>query len=521
MTLLKPDIKHRFEERKAIQDHCGIVAAYSSDDIAFFQKGLMGLQVLQTRGYDGAGFWAQDAAGKTYHHKGSGMVREVFANGNGERFNKLAAKVWIYQVRYGTSGKYIYDNIQPIVSVHKGSGESFVIAHNGQFSRMSDDNTLKTSDTKLFSESLVRSQGDSWDDRIVSALAPMKGAWSLVIGTTEALYICRDAFGFRPLTYGHLMDGLTGQTTWVVASETGALDAMGIHEYFELLPGAIAKISDVGLRILAKIQQRTRAYCIFENIYIQHGSGRAHLPRANARQINKSPTIDDVRRRSGKILAQEAPLTIDDVDMVIGVPGTGIEGGMSYARALDIPYFQAITDKASSLTEQRTFMTANISSIYQKVLDHFSFDRQALAGRRVVLVDDSIVRGNISRGLVHLLKKMYGVISVHIRVVSPPIDKGCHLGINTRSPDELIAFQHGGDVKKICSSIGADSLVYLSSRGLKVALTGDPNAPGFCMGCMVGHTYPIDEFGNRTKSTKDSSRQEGNLDQKSYIYGST
>lgn len=507
-------------ERRVIQDHCGIVAAYSSYDFVFFQKGLVGLHVLQTRGYDGAGFWAQDSSGKTYHHKGIGMIREVFGNGNSERLGTLAAKVWVYQVRYGTSGEFIYDNIQPISSVHEASGEAFVVAHNGQFSKMSELHTLEISDTKLFAQSLTSDPGVSWDERIVSVLSSMKGAWSLAVGTKDALYICRDAFGFRPLAYGHSIDGATGQTIWVVASETGALEAMGVREYFELLPGTIAKISDAGLQIISKIQQRTRAYCMFENIYIQHGSGKAHLSRANPRQIQASPTVDDVRRRSGEILAREAPLSSHDVDMVIGVPGTGIEGGMSYARALDIPYVQAITDKESSLTEQRTFMTANISTIYQDVLAHFNFNRQALAQRRVVLVDDSIVRGNISRGLVHLLRNSYGVLAVHLRVLSPPIDKACHLGINTRSSDELIASQCSGDIEKIRISIGAESLVYLSSKGLKEAITGDSNAPGFCMGCMVGHTSPIDQFGNRTKRIKDGPVRQNTLGNNSYGYGS-
>jgi amidophosphoribosyltransferase len=271
---------------------------------------------------------------------------------------------------------------------------------------------------------------------------------------------------------------------------------MGVTDYFELMPGTIAKISDKGLIILAKQHERQRALCIFENIYLQHGAGKAHMPRSSIRAVKRSPTIDDVRRRSGKILAREAPISLREVNMVIGVPGTGIEGGMTYARALDLPYFQAITDKSVSLTEQRTFMTADIDSIYQKVLEHFCFDAQALHGRRVVLVDDSIVRGNITRGLIYLLKHYYGVIDVHLRIVSPPIDKACHLGVNTRSSKELIAARLNGDVERIRIELGAKSLAYLSAEGLREAITGDPKTRGFCMGCMAGHQPPVDINGN-------------------------
>lgn len=488
------------EEKKPLQDHCGIVAAFAPQDIAFFSRGLAGISVLQTRGYDGAGFCAQNTKGDYLQHKGVGMVREVFTPDVTLRHEKLRARSWVYQVRYGTSGAFVPENVQPIITTHTTSGETFVVAHNGQFSEGKDGEKRTQSDTLLFCQELAAHTGATWEQRIVSLLSQKQGAWSLIIATRNALYVARDQWGVRPFTYGHVFDASINKYIWAAASETSALDAMGVTEHFELLPGTIAKISDTGLEIIAKQRKIQQALCIFENIYLQHGAGKAHVPRSNQRAIKQSPTVDDVRRRSGKILAREAPLTRQEADIVIGVPGTGIESGMAYARALDIPYFQAITDKNGNLTEQRTFMTANIESIYQKVLEHFRFDEHALAGKRVVLVDDSIVRGNITKGLVYLLKNHYQVTAVHFRIVSPAIDKACHLGVNTRSADELVAAQFGGDTEKIRAYLEADSLAYISAEGLKEALTGDPHAKGFCMGCMVGYRPPIDAYGNKLRA---------------------
>ncbi len=482
-------------ERLPLQDHCGIVAAFAPKDFEFFKTGLAGLSILQTRGYDGAGFCAKNENGQLFEHKDKGMVREVFRPLIAKDLNIIRAKSWVYQVRYGTSGEFSSNNVQPIIAKLGQTSETFVIAHNGQFSQNANTKQSGQSDTLRFAHELSDAGGQSWDERIVRVLSTKRGAWSLVVSTDNALYVARDSWGLRPFVYGHLWDNATRQFIWVAASETSALDAMGITDYFELMPGTIAKISDTGLSILAKQHERQRALCIFENVYLQHGAGKAHMPRNSIRAIKRSPTIDDVRRRCGKILAREAPISLREVNMVIGVPGTGIEGGMTYARTLDLPYFQAITDKSVSLTEQRTFMTADIDSIYHKVLEHFCFDAQALHGRRVVLVDDSIVRGNITRGLIHLLKHYYGVIDVHVRIVSPPIDKACHLGVNTRSSHELIAARLNGNIEKIRIDLDATSLAYLSADGLREAITGDPKARGFCMGCMMGHEPPVDTYG--------------------------
>ncbi len=484
-------------EKKPLADQCGIVAAYGTKDFSFFNTGLCGLKILQTRGYDGSGFGAITSDNNIWFHKGIGMVSEVFTQEVIEKYTHMRARSWTYQVRYGTSGAAHTDNVQPLRRTHKATNDVFLVAHNGQFSKEAGVSDNHISDTLIFSDQLAQASEHNWDQRLQTLLKTKHGAWSLVVATKDALYLARDRFGFRPLSYGHAFDAQTQQMHWVVASETGALEAMGVSDMFELMPGTLAKISDKGLEIIVREKGPIRALCIFENIYIQHGAGKAHLPRTNQRQINSAPTVDEIRRRSGRILAREAPLTRVQVDMVIGVPGTGIEGGMSFARDLDLPYFQAITDKADKFSEQRTFMTAQIQSIYQKVLDHFNFDPQALVNRNVALVDDSIVRGNITKGLVYLLKNFYHVKDIHLRVLCPPIDKPCHLGVNTREGSELIAAAFYGDVNKISEALGAQSLAYLSIAGLKEAMTGNPNASGFCTGCMFGQRYPIDKYGQQ------------------------
>ncbi len=187
--------------------------------------------------------------------------------------------------------------------------------------------------------------------------------------------------------------------------------------------------------------------------------------------------------------------------MVIGVPGTGIPGGQAFAEALGLRYAQLIEDKTKQ-TDQRTFMHADLDSILQKVLDHFDFKAEELRGQRVCLVDDSIVRGNITTGLVRLLKEYYGVREVHIRVLSPRIDKACHFGVNTRDEQRLIA--RGKSVEEIRQKIGATTLAYLSAEGLKEALGGSPDAEGFCLGCMANHHPPVDGAGNVILFTDDT-----------------
>lgn len=509
-------------DRAPLADHCGIVAAYGSSDYNFFLRGLEGLRILQTRGYDGVGFVARTAAGIIHEHKGEGLIDEVMTKHVMNRYHDIRAKMWMYQVRYGTNGAFNPQNVQPLTGIHRRSGEPFMVVHNGQFSFDAHQEMETKSDTVVFVHHLAESSANGWDDRIVQSLTSARGAWSLAIGTNEGLYVSRDSFGFRPLVYGHVLDDQTKQYIWICASESSALENIGVSDFFEILPGTIAKVTDEGMKIISVLpRRRTRGLCIFENVYIHHGGSKVHAVRNSVQKIRFSPSVDDVRRRSGKILAREAPLSKKDVDIAIGIPGTGIEGGMSYARALGIPYFQAITDRMSTPEEKRTFMTADIGSIYEKVLQHFCFDQRALWGKRVVIVDDSMVRGNITKGIIYLLTTQHRVPCVHVRILCPMIDKPCHLGINTRSPDELIAARHNGNREDMCIELHAESLAFLSANGLREAITGNPRAQGFCMGCMVGQFHPIDKYGNEIGHRKRLKQNAMDLGLPATGYGKT
>lgn len=485
-------------DRQPLQDHCGILALFSPKNSQKFQETLSAHQELQTRGYDGAGFWAIDSKGREFSHKGSGMIREVFKPNSAlvKKFSKIKAQTWVFQNRYGTAGTINEENIQPIRRLNLPSGEVFVVAHNGQFSKKNENDYEVFSDTVTFANQLAKTKQKTWSQRIAHTLKSFKGAYSLIIATRNSIYTARDSFGLRPLVFGRLTDKLPH--TWVIASETTSLEKLGATHYTEVMPGSIIKFTSTGIITIKKYTQNTKkAYCVFENVYLMEEHTQAHIPTKQSVHIRNHPSVNLVRYRSGQILATQAPISKKSVDFICGVPGTGISGGQGFANALRIPYIQAIVDAAMPINEQRTFMDANIDSILQKVAKHFSFEKEILANKRIVLVDDSLVRGNVMVGLIRLLRELCDVRVVHVRIVCPPIDKPCHLGINTRSENELLANQFSANVTHMKKFINADSLQFLSPSGLLEAITNNPDSTGFCMGCMHGKEAPIDVYGKK------------------------
>lgn len=481
-------------EREPLQDRCGIVAAFCEEDTPFFITGLAGLYQLQTRGYDGAGFHCVTAAGQTFQCKGEGMISDVFNTDTVARYRDIKASMWLYETRYGTQGATKVENVQPIVTQHRLTGETFAVIHNGQFSDEDGLSGGEVSDTRIFANQLAESTEASWNERILNMQKKKNGAWSTIIATPEGLYLMRDRYGVRPLGYGKKKDAISNRDIWIAASETSALKAMGVSLSFEVLPDSVIKISKRGIEKLRKPNGivTAQAACIFENIYIGDGRSAIHSPRTTDLEINTSPEIDEFRKRCGVILAKEAPLSGADVDVAIGIPGTGIAGGRSYAEALGIPYLQAITDR-NPQDNPRTFMNPDINDIGRQVLGHFYLHKNFLQGLRVVIIDDSIVRANITGGVIKLFKEEFGVKGTHVRVLCPPIDKSCYLGVNTRKDSELAAARHRGNIEGIRQEIGADSLAFLSDKGL---LEAAGQSDGFCLGCMINHYPPLDRRGN-------------------------
>ncbi len=260
------------EEREPLQDHCGILAAYATGNVTFFETGLTGLKELQTRGYDGAGFWAVSAEGEYFSHKAEGTIDEAFPETAVQEAREIQAQAWVYQVRYGTNGGFIPENVQPVIKLHKKTQKVVVTAHNGEFNDGIEDHT---SDTVRFARELSETTEDTWDDRIKNLLAKKQGAWSLAIYTEDGLYLARDAYGIRPLVYGSYVDKKTGHMVWVAASETSALEAMGIHTFQEVLPGQIIRIDKEGPHVIQEHNpEHPQAACTFEAIYLAGGPSR-------------------------------------------------------------------------------------------------------------------------------------------------------------------------------------------------------------------------------------------------------
>ncbi|GIK83759.1 MAG: amidophosphoribosyltransferase [Patescibacteria group bacterium] len=492
------------EDKAPIQDHCGILALIAPIDSPLFTTGLTAFKTLQTRGYDGAGFWAIDSTGKEYGFKGTGMIDAVFTPARVRKFSKIKARIWLFQNRYGTSGNFDPRNVQPFRREHFQKQEIFCLAHNGQFSKRKETDYLEQSDTATFADELSNQEGNNWDERLLNLLQKYTGAYSLIMATQSEIFCARDALGIRPFVFGKLTKN--PPFTWIVASETAALKAIDAVNYKEILPGTLLKFSAPKsathdpICVQTVTTQKQRAYCIFENVYLMDESTQAHAPTTETREIRNHQSINLVRFTTGRIMAREAPLSRKQVDFVCGIPGTGIVGGQGYANALMLPYVQAIADRTTPNKEQRTFMSADVEGIFQKMYDHFEIASDMFKGRNVVLIDDSLVRGNVTKGLIKLLRNECGVSKVHIRILCPPVDKPCYLGINTRNANELLAHKYHGNIRSMQRYIGADSLVFLSSEGLREAITTNPKAKGFCMGCMQGYKPPITLYGKRQKT---------------------
>lgn len=470
-------------------------------------QAVAGLETEQTRGYDGAGVVALHTDGKMSVLKGTGLITTVFNRESVRDWVDLEAETFVMQTRYGTAGNNDVDNVQPFACHSQTDGNPFIFVHNGQFAK--DPNHPRDgdrSDSYRFAEELSRAPENSWEQRLIRLQQESRGAWSTIVAIKNGLFLSRDPRGIRPLVYGQVNNS---PGVWAAASETTALDAMGVTKPTEVLPGTIVRISTDGAEIIHNDQSGfSPTMCLFEDIYIQEGSSRVLAPRQHPEEIRGAIAVDGFRRECGRILAAEAPLRTAQVDFIFGVPATGIAGAKKYAAACGLPYFQLVHDR-SPKDDQRTFMHANINSIATEVLRHFHIDPLfSLDGRRIGLVDDSLVRGNITRGLISLLRSS-GVAEVHVRILSPMIDKACFLGINTRHNEEMIAFQqrHETDdlsdpaarerlAQRIGAAIGADSLAFLSDRGLYEATGRMPAKGGFCLGCMVNHEAPLDRFGH-------------------------
>ena len=431
----------------------------------------LGLHALQHRGQEAAGIVAVDG-GRFHGRRALGEVGETFSAA--EVIARLPGAAAIGHTRYATSGETAPRNIQPLFADLESGG--FAVAHNGN---LTDARRIRrelvrrgsifqsTTDTEVIVHLVATAAEPRLLDRLAAALGKVTGAWSLAALTSDALIGARDPVGVRPLVLGRL-DG-----AHVLASETCALDIIGARFVRDVAPGEIVVIGRRGVESLRPFAARPKRFCVFEYIYFSR-------PDSTVDSVN----VYEARRRIGAELARERPA---EADVVVPIPDSGVPAALGYARRSGIAYEAGIV---RNHYVGRTFIEPTERIRHLGVRLKHNANRAVLAGRRVVLVDDSIVRGTTSTKIVEMVRAA-GASEVHMRIASPPTTHSCFYGVDTPARGELLAARH--DVEEMMRVIGVDSLAYLSLDGLYRALGErgrDPDRPRFCDACFSGD-YPI------------------------------
>jgi amidophosphoribosyltransferase len=459
------------------REECGVVAISAPGEeaarLAFF-----GLYALQHRGQEAAGIATSDGRAIRIH-KDEGLVNQVFS---AAALKPLLGSAAIGHTRYSTTGASSARNVQPFVveTLHGPLG----VAHNGNLTNADQLRSSllergaglsSSSDTEVLALMLAGASGDSWEDRLSDVMPRWEGAYSLVVLTGDRVLAARDPWGFRPLSFGRLPGG-----GHAVASETGALRTLGCEGVEEVGPGEVLVLNGgLARRFQAVPPAPRQARCTFEHIYFSR-------PDADW----DSMSVHQVRQHLGEQLAREHPV---EADVVVPVPDSSTPAAIGYARVSGIPYNEGFVKNRYI---GRTFIEPTDSLRRQGVALKFMTLAHNLAGQRVIVIDDSIVRGTTSGPLVRLLREA-GAAEVHVRITCPPIAHPCYMGVDMGTYDELIA--HHLEVDEIRDHIGADSLGFLSVDSMMKALGRDD---GYCNACFTGD-YPL------TINTSGKSRFDG------------
>jgi amidophosphoribosyltransferase len=443
------------------QDECGVFGVWApGEEVA--KLTYFGLYALQHRGQEAAGIAASDGSGVLVY-KDLGLVAQVFDEST---LSSLRGHVAIGHTRYSTTGASTWENAQPVLRSSE-FGTTIALAHNGnlvntaELVKIADVPDGETSDTAIVSQMLAAHPDLSIEEAGMSVLPQLRGAFSLVFMDESTLYAARDANGVHPLVIGRLERG------WVVASETAALETIGANFVREVEPGELIAIDEHGLRSHRFAVPDPKG-CLFEYVY---------LARPDTTIAGRN--VYSARVAVGRALARECPV---EADLVIGVPESGIPAAIGYAEESKIPYSAGLVKNAYV---GRTFIQPSQTIRQLGIRLKLNPLREVVRGKRVLMVDDSIVRGNTQRAQVRLLREA-GAIEVHVRISSPPVKWPCFYGMDFGTRAELIAGSL--DIDGIRRSIGADTLGYISLDGL-VAATDQP-ASRLCRACFDG-VYPI------------------------------
>lgn len=443
-------------EIKGLNEECGVFGVFGSQEAA--QMTYFGLHSLQHRGQEGAGIVSSDGI-KLRQYRNRGLLSEVFANP--QDLERLQGTSAIGHVRYGTSGNNSIANVQPFL-FHFHDGD-VALAHNGNLTnakslkqKLEDEGAVfqSNSDTEILIHLIRQKQNLDFIDALKASLNEIHGGFAFVILRKNQLIAALDPNGFRPLCVGRLSDG-----GYVVASETCALDMVGAEFVRDVLPGELVIIDENGLRIEHFTTDTELAICSMEYIYFARPDSIIH-----------GVTVHNARKRMGKLLAKEQPV---DCDMVIGVPNSSLSAASGFAEEAGLPYEMGLI---KNQYVARTFIQPTQELRERGVKMKLSAVRGVVEGKKVAIIDDSIVRGTTSMQIVRMLKEA-GAKEVHMRIASPPLKFPCFYGIDISTRSELMAANYSID--EMCKMIGADSLGFLSVESLieAIDLPDAGNAP--------------------------------------------
>jgi amidophosphoribosyltransferase len=445
------------------REECGVFGIYGNEEAS--RLAYLGLYSLQHRGQESAGIVSSDGE-KLYAERGMGYVSDIFQE---EQLARLTGRTAIGHVRYSTAGKVSINEAQPFAV--KCAFGALALCHNGNLpdaaearQQLEADGAIfsSTSDTEVVLHRIARSRAGNLPDAIIEALKNEDGAFSMLFATPTSLIAARDPRGFRPLCMGDL-DGAT-----VFASETCAFDLIGARYVRDVEPGELIVVDEKGIRSQRPFVEKKHTHCIFEHVYFSRPDSIVF-----GRSVNKS------RHLLGRYLARECPAA---ADIVVPVPDSGVAAAIGYAAESGLKFrFGLVRNHYIG----RTFIEPRSQIRHFGVKIKLNPVRDLIEGKRVVLLDDSIVRGTTSQKIVKMVREA-GAKEVHMRISCPPTISPCYYGVDTPTRAELIAAQQS--IEEIRQFIGADTLGYLSLRGLLEAV-GDPADERFCTACYTGR-YP-------------------------------
>ncbi|MEN8240291.1 MAG: amidophosphoribosyltransferase [Chloroflexota bacterium] len=463
------------------QHECGVFGISSRMPNEAARQTFFGLFALQHRGQEAAGIAVSDGE-RMALHKGQGLVNQVFSE---DVISQLEGKLAIGHTRYSTTGSSSLENVQPMQFNTKHG--PVALAHNGNLVNAAElrkelldqgMGLVSSTDTEVMLAMLARAKGAGFIKKISNCMPKWIGAYSIVILTLDGIFAARDPWGLRPLTIGSLSQG-----GYAVASETGALQVIGCHSIREVNPGEVIDLHNSALIVNQALPvKQPQAKCTFEHIYFSRPDS-----------IWDGKVVHQVRRRLGEQVAKEFPI---EADVVVPVPDSSIPAALGYAVESQIPYDIGLLKNRYI---GRTFIQPSESSRKKGVDMKYSPIDQVLSGQRVILIDDSIVRGTTAKRLVKLIREA-GAKEVHFCITCPPIIAPCFMGVDMSTPEELIASNFG--IEEIKELLGADSLNYISLEGMMTAIN---SIEGYCNACFTG-TYPFEVNQSNTKYQFESSK---------------